>query len=613
MIIPPNSSFFAYSTYTSWEFDFDAWIAQNQTLFYALLAVILIVFVFITWWCTCRFREFRDDTTKNCFQLASQISNDEISTETHHLLSENSRTQRIELLSGIACCVVIYAENSQEVNLNRLSFSGAQTVPMHLSIIVDGIPTLEEQHISSTFQALKHAYKIDTSAYGEDYGCRIYVAMRDTQISCKVYCKGVDCVRGKRQSHKIFFRMINDRIEKREIVKPFAIHMIDGDSGSPSGLSDQAKMFMLLMTNPTCAAVCSQIRPANHDYFNLLLSSQAVEYIFMFKFVFGAMSFFGGVSTAVGMSVMYRYNSLLEGMNLLLRLCHIPSFDIFSAFVLPDCLLKRFLVISFSNLLIAGRTYDNMSVLEKYISPSETFFDFIMLDMSEDFGLTIFLLTAGYDTMVSQLTHYYTYAPATWQEFFGQRRRWYAAGLVGNFTLVFVQSPFFLHLRHGRWLLWFYLLVSLFNMFLGAATAATIVVAYLTEALNDIFLPGSFVDVNAGFIAYGIVWLVLLIYFGLIFDTEVKDSVYILTTATAIAIVVAVINDVYSILTGECALVLVGIFVILVPSLLVADLRYWPNLIWGVLPYYSLVVFVYNIVLMFFVVANLDSVVWGTR
>ena len=40
---------------------------------------------------------------------------------------------------------------------------------------------------------------------------------------------------------------------------------------------------------------------------------QAVEYMWTFKFFFGALTFFGSSSTAVGMSVMYRYQALLEG------------------------------------------------------------------------------------------------------------------------------------------------------------------------------------------------------------------------------------------------------------------------------------------------------------
>ena len=41
--------------------------------------------------------------------------------------------------------------------------------------------------------------------------------------------------------------------------------------------------------------------------------------------------------------------------------------------------------------------------------------------------------------------------------------------------------------------------------------------------------------------------------------------------------------------------------------------RYWPRLFWGALPLYVLEIFVINVLLMLFVVANLDSAVWGTR
>ena len=40
---------------------------------------------------------------------------------------------------------------------------------------------------------------------------------------------------------------------------------------------------------------------------------QAVEYVWAFKCFFGALAFFGSASLAVGMSVMYRYQALLEG------------------------------------------------------------------------------------------------------------------------------------------------------------------------------------------------------------------------------------------------------------------------------------------------------------
>ena len=46
---------------------------------------------------------------------------------------------------------------------------------------------------------------------------------------------------------------------------------------------------------------------------------------------------------------------------------------------------------------------------------------------------------------------------------------------------------------------------------------------------------------------------------------------------------------------------------------MVAGTRYWPKLFWGAAPLYFLELFVYNILIMFFVVANLDSAVWGTR
>ena len=103
--------------------------------------------------------------------------------------------------------------------------------------------------------------------------------------------------------------------------------------------------------------------------------------------------------------------------------------------------------------LASGVTRDGSTVLEKYCGASRTLTELVMLDMAEDYGITMYILQTGAGSVLSHLSHFRTHVPDSWRDFFGQRRRWCAGMIVGQFNLLFVRSPFWSR-RYGRCAFW---------------------------------------------------------------------------------------------------------------------------------------------------------------
>ena len=179
-----------------------------------------------------------------------------------------------------------------------------------------------------------------------------------------------------------------------------------------------------------CAHSVFAPRPANFAPRSWLLAEQQAEYVSMFG-AFGGFSLFRSLQTAVGMSVMYRWTTLASGV-----------------------------------------TRDGSTVLEKYCGASRTLTELVMLDMAEDYGITMYILQTGAGSVLSHLSHFRTHVPDSWRDFFGQRRRWYAGMIVGQFNLLFVRSPFWSR-RYGRCAFWLLLVYSyVFTFVLSLASVA---------------------------------------------------------------------------------------------------------------------------------------------
>ena len=84
--------------------------------------------------------------------------------------------------------------------------------------------------------------------------------------------------------------------------------------------------------------------------------------------------------------------------------------------------------------------------------------------------MTMYILLAGAGSRLSHLTHFRTCVPSNWTDFFGQRRRWYAGQIVGNFTLL--ASRAYLTCKHGRVAFWGVLLLS-YSAVLGGLASMT--------------------------------------------------------------------------------------------------------------------------------------------
>jgi cellulose synthase/poly-beta-1,6-N-acetylglucosamine synthase-like glycosyltransferase len=404
--------------------------------------------------------------------------------------------------------------------------------------MVDGCPTVEDENSVETFLNLKRIWNIDTSKAEHAHGCRIYKGVFD-QVPYRVYVKGPECPTGKRQSHIVFFQTLEELIKQKELEKPFGIHMVDGDTGSFDGLSDMAKMFGVMVANPGTAAICSNVLPINHNYCNLLLCEQAFEYSYFFRWNTGGLSLFGSVQTAVGMSVLYDYELLLTA-------------------IVPDGL--------------------GMTLIEKYCAESTTFFDLAMLDLAEDYGLTLFMQQAGFDSMMCHLSHFRTSVPATWQDFFGQRRRWNTAYLIGTWHLLFVNSPYFMVYKNARWLIWIFDVVQLLCTFFGASSIVSLWVEYLADGIAEINPYYRLHIKDAEYIAFGSVWGVLLLYFIAILDRNNAESLYLLIAASVFGILFSIYYYIMSIIEGTYDIFLF-MMASIVPHFFINDYRYDGNIL----------------------------------
>ena len=392
--------------------------------------------------------------------------------------------RRKQLADGIAVCVCVYKESEEELRLNHKTFQGDPYINTSIFIVADGAPTVEEEQASNTLQALKKIWMVDETTLQEEHGCRVYTGLVG-EVPYRLYVKCPEWMCGKRQSHMLFFQVLKQRYERSLMPKPFAVQMIDGNTGSYEGYADIAKLAAQLLAQPDAAAVTSAILPANHSYCGVLLNEQAYEYSYFFRWYTGGLSLFGSVQTAVGMSVLFDYNLLLTT-------------------VVPDG---------------QGQT-----VMEKYCGQASTFFDLAMLDLCEDYGITLFLLQGGCDCLMCHLSHFRTTVPATWEAFIGQRRRWSTASLIGTFHLVFINSPFFLVWKNSRWLIWFYDLMSLITMVLALALNASLLSISLDLLMQDTEVIAD--TERSQYLAFYTVWVVLLLYFVTVFEqsrTQVRD------------------------------------------------------------------------------------------
>lgn len=164
----------------------------------------------------------------------------------------------------------------------------------------------------------------------------------------------------------------------------------------------------------------------------------------------GGYSFFRSLITAVGMSVIYRWKTLRDGI-----------------------------------------MHDGISVLDKYTSTSQTLMDQIMLDMTEDFGITLYILQTGAGTVLSQVTHFRTTVPDTWQDYFGQRRRWYAGATVGVANLIWPTTTPFATFRYGRCFFWIVLAVQYTISFVFGLAYVTYFIAGTIVSFVDELKDGT--------------------------------------------------------------------------------------------------------------------------
>jgi len=116
-------------------------------------------------------------------------------------------------------------------------------------------------------------------------------------------------VAGKRQSHRVFFKLLEENIKNGSVDRPMAIFSTDADTGSRKGLSEVGRMLDVLMANPGTAALSTSIRVGNFSFCNPLTMTQVWDYS-MIKFAFGGQSFFRSTQACIGMAVMYNYELL---------------------------------------------------------------------------------------------------------------------------------------------------------------------------------------------------------------------------------------------------------------------------------------------------------------
>jgi len=345
-------------------------------------------------------------------------------------------------IPSIHACLCAYAEDLEELENCMTTFKGAPAwCPVRLSIMLDGHSVIADELISNdedgkTERAAKAESKrndLTWKALSEVLGInekslQIYEEGKDTAFEGIVYSGQGDSVpydlyvkasvlpRGKRQSHRVFFKILENNIQNGSITKPTAIFITDADTGSRKGLSEVGRMMDLLMANPGVAALSTSLRVGNFNQSlipNPIVATQAWDYSCI-KYVFGGQSFFRSTQACIGCAVMYNYALLLQK---------------------PES--------------------GDLSVLEKYTKPfSENFYELVMLDLVEDQGMSVFCLEAGLGTMFSHSTNFYAYVPDSIVEFFGQRRRWMEGGLIGPLHFFF-QSTSFFSLRFWRLPYWF--------------------------------------------------------------------------------------------------------------------------------------------------------------
>ena len=513
-----------------------------------------------------------------------------------------AQNEKPEHKAGIRTCVCVYRESEVEIKTMmatwRIAGPRPETLPpLHLSFVVDG--STDPADPSPTLSALCACLGIDPLAPLDDdvFGCRRFGGRMVASVgpyafwgdavdeetkeegairtyAFEVWVKNAALPRGKRMSHRLYFKILRARIETGEVAPaPTAVHFQDGDTGSDRGLADVEKLFLLLTEDSDTGVVCSKTRPAQYHPCVWLLRTQQLEYLEMFGSL-GGFSYFRSVGCAVGMSVMYRWTTLTEGI--------VPS--------------------------------EGISVLDKYVSVSKHIVDLVMLDMVEDYGMTMYILQSGAGSVMSHLTHFRTCVPEDWENYFGQRRRWYTGGLVGNFVILFSRT--YLTTKYYRFVFWPFLFMTYFSgvclglglMTYSLATAAT----YAYEGGDTVDDPVVFQDLDVYKCCVVALFGVYAVYFLAVVEATNGERVY--TNAFAASVTVALawaslfLVVMYVGPTAEIAS-LVSFFVAII---LLSEYQTWPrlaiNIIVTVINSYVL-----NVPMMIFAVANLDSAVWGTR
>lgn len=111
---------------------------------------------------------------------------------------------------------------------------GQARARIDLSIVVDGHSTAEACDGSETFRALQECLVdvstetcTDTRTYSE-YGCRV-IEGRMGCVPWRIYLKGPSCARGKHNSHKKWYQVLDDRIRKGLAAYPTGMLHMDAD------------------------------------------------------------------------------------------------------------------------------------------------------------------------------------------------------------------------------------------------------------------------------------------------------------------------------------------------------------------------------------------------
>ncbi|KAH8076358.1 hypothetical protein SO694_00109023 [Aureococcus anophagefferens] len=432
--------------------------------------------------------------------------------------------------------------------------------PLHLSFVVDG--STDPENPSHSLLALCRCLGIDAAAPADAdlFGCRRYEGEMRASAGAdgfsgdreetkeegalktypfEVWVKNGALPRGKRMSHRLYFEILRARVASKELpTPPTAIHFQDGDTGSDRGLADVEKLFLLLLEDDDTGVVCSKTRPAQYSPWVWLLRTQQLEYLEMFGGL-GGFSWFRSVGCAVGMSVMYRWTALRDGV-----------------------------------------VHEGMTVLEKYVSTSRSIVDLVMLDMVEDYGMTMYILQSGAGSVMSHLTHFRTCVPETWCDYFGQRRRWYTGGLVGNFVILFSRT--YLTCKYYRFCFWPFLFMTymsgvcfgLGTMTYSIATAATY--AYVGNATDDPTAFGEF-DVYQAccFLLFGIYFF----YFLLVAERTNGDRVYTNAAMASLFVFLGWATVLLVLMFVGPTGVLVPLLMAVVPIVLLTELGTWGRLL----------------------------------